>query len=166
MWHVGGFKKCISFCRKFWRKETVERIRNKWDDDIQVDLNGTDRLGWIRVSQDMVQWPLVVENTVEKLRVPPRAKSVLNSWATIILSRKTLLRGISCFDFRPVIFHSCQSAWRTRTVGRELAFCLNGHASAEQWRMNSSWRNMLQTGRTDWLSELLNVVGWWVVRDF
>jgi hypothetical protein len=52
-------------------KRPLERPRNRWEDNIKLDLRdiGIDGANWIRLAKDRVQWRAFL-NTVMNLRVP------------------------------------------------------------------------------------------------
>jgi hypothetical protein len=52
-------------------KTPLGRPRRRWEDNIKLDLReiGIDRVNWIRLAQDRVQWRAFV-NTVMYLRIP------------------------------------------------------------------------------------------------
>jgi hypothetical protein len=52
-------------------KRPLERPRNRWEDNIKLDLReiGIDEANWIWLAQDRVQWRAFA-NTVMNLRVP------------------------------------------------------------------------------------------------
>jgi hypothetical protein len=52
-------------------KRPLGRPGRRWEDNIKMDLGeiGIDRVNWIRLAQDRVQWRAFV-NTVMNLRVP------------------------------------------------------------------------------------------------
>jgi hypothetical protein len=52
-------------------KRSLGRPRNKWEDNINVDLSetGIDGANWIQLAQDRVQWRAFV-NMATSLRVP------------------------------------------------------------------------------------------------
>jgi hypothetical protein len=52
-------------------KSLLERPRHRWEDNIKLDLReiGIDRVNWIQLAQDRVQWRAFV-NMVMNLQVP------------------------------------------------------------------------------------------------
>jgi hypothetical protein len=52
-------------------KRPLGRPRHRWEDNIKMDLReiGINRVNWIHLAQDRVQWRACV-NTVMNLRVP------------------------------------------------------------------------------------------------
>jgi len=54
-----------------WRKETLQRYRRRWEDNIKMDLQNMryEGLDFIHLTQSRDQWRAVV-NTVMNLRVP------------------------------------------------------------------------------------------------
>jgi hypothetical protein len=92
-----GGDRCIqNFNRKAWRKETLKRglevDRNiMWKTYFkEIQCEGVD---WIQLARDKDRWRALV-NTMMNLRLPYKAGNFLSSWATIRLSRRTLLHGV------------------------------------------------------------------------
>jgi hypothetical protein len=70
--------------------------RRRWEDNIRIVPREIwwEGVDWMRVAKDKGQWRAVV-NTVMKLRVPYDEGNILTGWATIILSIRTPLHGVS-----------------------------------------------------------------------
>jgi hypothetical protein len=78
---------------EWWR--SAERSRHRMDDNIETDLKKTGRVcaDWIHVSQDRVQWRVIVNKTMH-FRVPFQGREFLAQLGDhISLKRRTLLHG-------------------------------------------------------------------------
>ena len=56
---------------KFYRKETLGRVRRRWEDNIRKDLNeiGVNTRNWVDSTQDTYNWRRLVSAALN-LRVP------------------------------------------------------------------------------------------------
>jgi hypothetical protein len=71
---------CNTSVRKPEGKRPLGRSRDRWEDNIRMDLKeiGCEGVGWVHLVQDMDQWrPLV--NTVMNLRAPQKEGNFLTS---------------------------------------------------------------------------------------
>jgi hypothetical protein len=80
-----GHVACMGEGRGFYRvlvgkpkgKRQLGRPRRRWEDNIKMDLReiGIDRVNWIWLAQDNVQWRAFV-NTVKNLWVPKKKQDI------------------------------------------------------------------------------------------
>jgi hypothetical protein len=88
----------IPLVRKPEGKRLVRRLRNRWEDNIKINLKKIkcDNVDWFHLSSNWEQGQILV-NSVMKLWVPYRAGNFLTIWTTINFS-KILLCGVCCFS--------------------------------------------------------------------
>jgi len=77
------------------RKTSLGRHKQRWNDNIKIDLLRIvcDGVHWVHMDQNRVQWLTLVKSAMN-LRIPKRARKFLINRATVSFSR-TLLHGVS-----------------------------------------------------------------------
>jgi hypothetical protein len=104
------------------RERPLGRLRRRWQDNIEMDLQevrlGGGDMDWIDLAQERDRWRALV-NTVKNLQVSQNAGNFSTSCETVSFSRRALLQGLSnisnfiltAFVLEPYNFLSIESSY-------------------------------------------------------